>query len=146
MEKPLVAKSFLDSLDLVHEGLSVIWNAQIERFQIFYTDKRNGLKRILATVEDENGDYRPCDMRTILYLSDHIAWNLLDTYPEPKDWYNHILLKKTISKDKARIDFRDYIKQWNRENRSRWKKAKENAERGIFSIPKTEEKKIYIYR
>lgn len=97
------------------------------------------------TVEGPDGEFRPCDRRTILWLSHNVAWDLLDKYPEPQDMYHYLKSKKLEKKNKEVLNRRDYIRWWNKDHRTWWKKAFENAQRGIFSLPETREKKIIVH-
>lgn len=141
---PKAPTSIINALNLVHEGLFAVWNSTLERFQIFYQDKRNGLTRIIMTVEEEDGSYRPLDMRTVNYLTTHVAWDTLDKFPSPQDLWAHLNSKEETKKLKREAYRTEYRKWWNREHRKEWRAALENAKRGIFSSPEERERKIII--
>lgn len=139
-----IPKRFLQDLKLVRDGLSVAYNHHLERYQIFYTDPRNGMKRLVFTVENQDRTYRPLDMRTIIKLQTEVCWEWVDKYPSVDELSNFIvsqLQERDDKKDRLRTEF---LKWWNKDHRSLWKKALENAQRGIFSMPEQTERKIII--
>ena len=138
-------KGFTKSLELVHDDLFPVWNADLERFQIMFSDKRTKITRIICTVEEDNGDYRPLDMRTVFWLGENVAWDLLDTYPNAADWVDKLRLKKEMRLANEKETERDFKRWWNKEHRKEWVVAIENARKGIFASPEPErEKKIII--
>jgi hypothetical protein len=137
-------KSFIRDLELIRPGLFPVWNEYLQRFQIFWRDRRTGLTRVIMTVENEDGTFRPLDIRTIIWLSQNVAWDLLDKYPSPQDMYSYLKeakIKRKLSQEKLREDYRKWI---NKELRTLWRAAIENARRNIYWLPEKKDKKIYI--
>lgn len=145
MLEPQVPKSFLEELKKVNPGLFPIWNSAIERFQIFFNDKRNGLTRVIMTVQNDDDSFRPCDMRTILFLANNVDWQLIGLYPEPKDMGEFFLKKWDRKKQKADDDRKDYLNWFVNNNMTAWKAAIENMKRGITSLPEERERKIIVH-
>lgn len=145
MDQPSVQKSFLKELHLVRNDIFPIWNKSTEKFEIWHKDRRTGLLRVVMIVENEDGTYRPLDNRTVLYLSQSVAWNLMDKYPTPHDMAEYFLERDKNRVDKARRDRVDFLNKWINDNKSRWEKAYELAKSGIMSLPDEKEKKVFSY-
>ncbi len=143
MIAPAVEKSFDEALKRINPGLYLIWNKTMERFQVFYRDHRNGLVRIICTVEDDDGESIPCDNRTLNFLRDVVAWDTLGKFPEPKEMVETLRKKSQEKLKKEKMNREDFMKWWNKEHRTMWKAAFENMKRGIVWLP--EEKKTKIY-
>lgn len=110
-----------------------------------YRDARTQKIKVVCTVENKDGTYRDCDMRTIIFLANNVAWDLIDQYPDTSDLYHYLKKNKETKKLKDQINHRDKIKQWNKDHRKEWKSAIENAQRGIFHAPeRPRERKIII--
>jgi uncharacterized protein YnzC (UPF0291/DUF896 family) len=135
MIQPVVKKEFIDSMKLIDPGLFLVWNSTLERFQVFHKDFRTGLTRILNTIEDDDGNYIPCDNRTLNFLRDVVAWDVLKKFPEPKDMMNEIRKRKKQKANQEFKDREDYRKEWNKAHRKYWKAAFENLKRGILTTP-----------
>jgi hypothetical protein len=142
MIKPIIGKNFLESLKLIDPGLYLVWNDMLERYQVFHRDQRTGLKRIIFTVEGDEGNYIPCDNRTLNYLREVVAWDLMHQFPEPKDLVGYMREKKIGREIKAKRDRDDYRKQWNKAHRKYWKTALENLQRGIVTTPERFKSKL----
>jgi hypothetical protein len=145
--KPSVPKSFLNQLKLVDDGLGVVWNAPIKRYEIWYTDKRNGLKKVVWTAEDDDGKPMPLDNRILGIIANRVDWDMLHYYPEPDEQYRIYCEKKAIRKKLSHAKREDDRLAWIDKNKKRIKEAHENAMRGIWYIPEQKpEPKIYIHK
>lgn len=129
---------------MVRDGLSVAYNHNLDRYQIFYTDPRNGMKRLVFTVENPDGTFRDLDMRSIIKLQTEVCWEWVDKYPSVDEMVNFIADQSRQQVQKKSSLRREFLKWWNRDHRSLWKKALENAQRGIFWLPEQKERKIII--
>lgn len=138
------SREICKSLLVVHDGLIPVWNSMLERFQIMYHDRRSGITRLIMTVEEEDGEFRSLDTRTVNWLRDNVAWDSLDKYPNPKDLYEHMTKLKNKNLEVKRTYRKEFRKWWNKEHREEWKQAYENFKRGILYIPPKKDKKIYI--
>ena len=145
MLQPSVPQSFLKELHLVRNDIFPIWNKSTNRFEIWHKDRRTGLIRVVLIVQEENGDYRPLDNRTVLYLAERIAWDLLDKYPTPQDMGDYFINRDKSRMEKAQIERVEFLNKWNKENESRWKQALELAQRGILSVKDKKDKKVFSY-
>ena len=143
MIKPVIAKTFLDEMSLIDPGLFLVWNEVLERYQVFHKDFRTGLTRILNTVEDDDGNYIPCDNRILTFLRDVVAWDLIRKFPEPADMVGHMRKKAQKKKDGERLSRDQYRKDWNKAHRKYWKAALENAQRGILTTPERTKTKTF---
>ena len=148
-----VPKQFKRDLALIRSGLSVAWNRHLGRYQIFYTDHRTGSKRLVMTVEDAEGNFQSLDMRVIIRLQRDVVWEMVDKYPTPEDLADFFLQMQREEKTKPQILRREFMKWWNKDHRSDWKKLFEEFRSGrfginsineIFSPPKHEPKLIII--
>jgi len=143
--QPEIPKGFLKDLRLVRTDIFPIWNKTTERFEIWHKDRRTALNRVVMVVENDDGSYRPLDYRTILFLSNNVAWSLMDRYPRPKemaDWYfgkKHDEYQKQVRKRK------DYLKRKIKDEEKLWAEAIDLARKGIFDLPDKKEKKVFIY-
>jgi hypothetical protein len=139
------SKDFCTALREIHEGLVPVWNRELERFHIFYHDRRTGLTRLIYTVENDDGAFRPLDMRTLVWIRENVAWEALEKYPNPKDWFAEYKRKSEDQKSKN-ATLRDEFRKWQiKENRASWKNAFENFKRGILSKPQIRERKIFSH-
>lgn len=77
------------------EDIAVIWNSKIDRFQVYQVEPRPGLydlegylrydPRLIFTVQEKDGGYRPLDKRTLNMIAKsielaHAIWDV----PEEK--------------------------------------------------------------
>lgn len=136
-------KKFVDDLKLCNPHCFPVWNFKEGRWYIFW---RRGQEeaRIVLCVENEDGTYRPLDIRTILWISSNVAWDLLYMYPKANDMYQYLKNKKDVTKKKTGEHREDYRKWWNKDHRTEWKKAYENLRSGIYWAPEPDKKKIII--
>lgn len=143
MEQPSVSKSFLEVLKSIRDDIHLVWNDMLERFQILHIDKRTGNKRILSTIEEEDGSFRHPDMRALLEV-ENIDFNMIDAYPDPERLVGELIKEHDLKKIKKRQYAEEYRKWWNKDMKTFWRRAIENAQRGIFALPEEREKKIII--
>ena len=138
---------FLKELRVINPYLKPVWNRLLERYQILYQDarlKQLGTVKIIYTVEDSEGKPMPLDRRTIIWLSSNVCWDLLNQYPEPSDLYHYLKEKRMKAKAKVTENRLDYRKWWNKDHRTEWRAARENALRGVFGKPEEIKKKISV--
>ncbi len=139
--------SFSKDLRLISPYLKAVWNSLLDRYQILYQDERLrqlGTVKIICTVEDDEGNFRPLDRRLIIWLSTNVCWDLLHQYPEPQDMYHHMKEKQMRAKKKTKENRTDYRKWWNKDHRTEWRAAFENARRGIMGRPEEIKKTIHV--
>lgn len=144
MIKRVTPKSFLDELQNipgVNRGLFVVWNSGLERFQVFHKDPRVGITRIVLTVENDDGSYRPLDNRTIEYLK-MVDWDMIGKFPEPKQIGEEFDRQRRIKKEKWDINRKQFLKDWNRSHRKLWREAINNWKRGIIKTPQEFREKL----
>lgn len=144
--KPSVPKSFLDQLKLVDEGLEVVWNAPIKRYQIWYVEKRNGLKKVVWTAEDKEGNPAPLDNRILAIIANRVDWDMLRNYPDPYEQYRVYCEMESIRSRQSKDKLNEKRLEWVDRNKKRIKEAHENALRGVWYIPEQKpEAKIYMH-
>lgn len=144
---PTAPKSFLNQLKLIHDGIKVVWNQVIQRFEIWFVDKRNGITRVMLTAEDDDGNPMPLDNRILAILATRVDWEMMDKYPDPNEMYRVYREKKEIRSRGKWAKIREQREDWIDRNKKRIKEAHENALRGIWRLPKQKpEPKIYIYK
>lgn len=144
MEKPSVSKSLLQAIRSIRDDVFLVWNDVMERFQVIHVDKKTKTKRILLTAENEiDGSYQEPDMRLIVKLQG-IDFDMLDCYPNPNDLVGEMLKRHDLKKMKQKQYAEEYRKWWNKDMKTFWRKALENAQRGIFSAPEEQKRKIII--
>lgn len=132
---------------MVNPHLRVVWNQLFERYQVLFQDpflKQQNKVKIVYTVEDEEGNFRPLDRRVILWLSVNVCWDLMAQYPEPQDMYHYLKGKKMAAQKKTKKDREEVRKYWNRHHRKEWRAAYENARRGVFGKPEEKKEKIQV--
>lgn len=140
-----VPKSFQRDLKLINPHLNVIWNSLLERFQIIWMDLSISKPRIVLTVENDDGSFRPCDFRSLIVCSQQVSWDTLYKYPTAEEMSRYFLDKFAKEKQKKEEYRNDYRKWWNKEHRKEWKMALENARKGIFNSRQPEpERKIIV--
>lgn len=139
-----VDSSFLEQLQKIDPGLFVVWNQMFERFQILWRDERTNITRIVMLIEEDDGSFRPCDARALIYCSRVVDWDALHKYPDPFKWYTDYVASKKQAIDKWKADRKDTIKYWNKHHRKEWKAALENAQRGVFGVQKEVKKTISV--
>lgn len=144
--KPTVPRSFLNQLKMVDEGLEVVWNAPIQRYEIWYIDKRNGLKKVVWTAEDDEGKPMELDNRILGIMANKVDWEMLRFYPDPKEQYQVYRERKELRKKRNWSKLREERKEFFDRNRRRIKASDEAAMRGDwkFRMKKTAPK-IYIH-
>jgi len=96
------------------------------------------------TIWNEDGSFKQPDMRDILHLSNRIAWDLIDKYPNPQDLGDHILRNYEKEKVDNGLLRKEYLKWWNKEHKKEWRKAIELAKKGVFSVQNNREKRIIV--
>ncbi len=134
-------------MKLVRDDIALIWNNFIDRFQVIHADKRTKHKRIVLTIEDDNGNFKHPDERDIIHLANVIAWDFLDMYPDPVELGSEILKRKKEKKLKQDELRREYRRWFIKDNKKMMRKAVENLLRGITSNPvEQRDKKIIIYQ
>lgn len=68
VEKPSVEKYFIEELALIDPRLKVVWHSEAKKFLIVTQAPRQLFKTgyvVEMVIEDENGNYAPCDRRTL---------------------------------------------------------------------------------
>ena len=144
MESPSVSKNLINAIRLFRDDVHLVWNNMIDRFVVIHVDKRTKHTRILLTVDDEmTGAYREPDMRILSELQ-KIDFDMLDAYPNPDDLVGRLIKDHDLRIEKKKAYQEDYRKWWNRDMRTFWKKAIENAKSGIFGKPEEAKRKIII--
>jgi len=136
--------SFIRQLKKIDKGLSVVFNSLLERFMILWKDPVTKEKRIVITIEEDDGAFRPCDTRALLYCSQVVDWEALHKYPNPIDWYADYVTRKKRAQEKHRADRNAERLYWNKHHRGLWKSAFENARSGRMGFVKPEDKRIQV--
>jgi hypothetical protein len=126
---------FINDLKAIDPHLVVVWNSELERFQILWLDPVLKKPRIVRTLENDDGTFQPCDQRALIYCSQNVCWNTLYKYPTSDQLWGYFKAKWDLEKKKDREYKNDYRRWWNKEHRKEWKEALENAKKGIFSMP-----------
>lgn len=122
-------KNFVKELKAIDKKLSVSWNIAMKRFVIFYKNS-DGTNAKIMEVKNGDNSFRPLDQRTIDTLRrcdmtryiDDPTYILSEQYRKREEW---------IAKEKAR--YTDEALQRSRQIKSKWIKAVDNAQRGIFT-------------
>lgn len=68
VEKPPVEKYFIEELELIDPKLKVVWHSEVKKFLIVTTAPQelfNAGYVVEMVVEDESGNYAPCDRRIL---------------------------------------------------------------------------------
>ena len=135
MITPVIPTYFVKAMMSIDNGLFVIWDEYLERFQIMHREPRTGLVRCIVMVEEEDGSFRNCDYRTLDYLKNQVSWETMRRYPRPEEM-GRVLREKQAKQKLEREEERNYTrKMWNKEHKKYWKEALDNAARGIHSLP-----------
>lgn len=132
--------SFTKALKSIASGLEVIWNSSIERWIVWYRGSDGRYWRI-HEVKNPDGSYRPLDERLLTMLR---RCDMSTKVEDPKYLISEQLRKSKEFKDKAIRDHKDDMIRKSREMKSKWDKAIENAERGIFYDHQFDNKKIQV--
>lgn len=94
----------------------------------------------LFFIQNDDGSFRPLDERVMELLYETDIWR---HFKDAKDYHRFIQEKNKTHELKEKNLREEYLKWWNKENRSEWKDAIENAERGILSKPEDLKTKTY---
>ena len=133
--------AFVKKLREVSKRLEVVWTPVLERWVIWWTGT-DGARYRIYEVGEPNGLYRPLDDRTINMLKRcNLANKISDPMYEEDQQYKNMLREKNIAIKKGREEAQYRSKQL----RSKWIKALENADRGIFNDSQLYEKKIFSF-
>lgn len=92
-------------------------------------------------IQNEDGSFRPLDNRVMKELYECDIW---------KHFKNGSEYHKFLADHNAAVSLKhetirqDYIRWWNKEHKTEWKEAIDNAQRKVLEIPKESERKIII--
>lgn len=139
MEKPRPDKKILKKIKNYDDALFVDWDINRERFAIKRRDLQGAVHHIFF-VQNEDGSFRPLDERTMHQLYECDTWKHFKDGSEFYKFFNAHNKNVELKHNTLR---QEYMKWWNKEHKTEWKKALENAQRGILHIPTEEERKIY---
>lgn len=136
-----VNKSFTDDLKIITSGhpyhtVTCVWNDEIERFMVVVCDNRTKLTRILKIIENENGTFKHPDQRDVLFLINHIEWDMLDKYPNPGKMWGEIYKRRDYQNMK-KVEKRNEWRKWfNKENKKQWRQVIEDIKGDFRNAPK----------
>lgn len=140
----LIDKKWQNEVKRINRGLYIKWDESFKRWIVRHKDDRTGLDRHVCTVETNDGEYMDLNLGVLRILKDRVAWELIGKFPEPKDLWLYLVKEYKAAKAKAYLDRRAYIQWWNRDHRTEWRAAIENAQRGIFTLPEEQKRNIII--
>lgn len=139
-----VDKRWQEEVKKVNRGLFIEWDESLHRWRLKHKDDRNGLVRDVFLVETHDGEYKDLDMGTVRMLKDSVMWDLVGKFPDPREMFLHLERERKARKAHYELERMSYLRDFNREHRTEWRAALENARSGIFERPEVEEKKIII--
>lgn len=129
MLKPKADPLFVKDLKRLSKDLKIEFNESLERWDIFYRNPDNLELFHVLRIQQDDGSYRLPDARDIFKLRkmDAKTRNLtgVGLWKDMQE-YNQRLRMKYVEEG------REKQRDWNKEHRTLWKKAIENAQRGIY--------------
>jgi hypothetical protein len=139
MEKPTPNKTIIEKLKLYDDALFADFDIDRERWAIKRRDLTGAVHHIFF-VQNEDGSYRPLDERVMIQLYECDVWK---HFKDGSEFYKFFHEHNKAVELKHNTIKEEYRRWWNKEHRTEWKKALENAQRGILHIPSEQETKIY---
>lgn len=94
----------------------------------------------LFFIQNDDGSFRPLDERVMQLLYETDIWR---HFKDAKDYHQFIQEKNKKHELKEKNIREEYLKWWNKDHKTEWKEAIENAERGILSKPEEVKTKTY---
>lgn len=139
MEKPIPDKRIVKKIKNYDDALSVEWDIDRERWAIKRKDNAGGIHHIFF-VQNKDGSFRGLDERVLHQLYECDIWR---HFKDGSEFYKFFHDHNKAVELKHNTIQQEYRRWWNKEHRTEWKKALENAQRGILHIPTEQEFKIY---
>lgn len=132
-------REFLVELKKVHPRLSVVFEKGLDRWVVWFKGN-DGVDYRIWEVKNEDGSYRPLDQRTIdlLYRAD-----MSRQIKDPSYIVAEQLQRRERYLEEQKAKYREEMRLKNREMKSQWVDAIDNASRGIVSDSQLYEKKIF---
>lgn len=139
MEIPRPDKKIVKMIKDYDIDLFVEWDVDKHLWAIKRKDKLGGIHHIFF-VQNKDGSFRQLDERVMYELYESDIWR---HFKDGSDFYKFFHEHNKAVELKHTTIRQEYMKWWNKEHRTEWKKALDNAQRGIFHIPTEQEIKFY---
>lgn len=138
---PVADKEFERKLKRYDPNLFVEWDQVKHLWMVKRTDQNGEIHHIMY-VQNPDGSFRPLDERTMQDLYECDIWR---KFKDAGEYHRFIQDKNATAKLKEKNLREEYLKWWNKDHKSEWKEAVENAKSGILERPEQcPEPKIYV--
>jgi len=137
---PTANEVILEKIKNYDPHLIVDWDHERELWAIKRKASDGSIQHCFF-VQNEDGSFRPLDNRVMRELYECDIWK---HFKNAGEYHQFIQDKNAAVSLKAETIRQDYLNWWNREHKTEWKQAMNNAQRGVLDIPEEKEKNIFI--
>ncbi len=139
MEKLIPNKSIVKKLKDYDSALFAEWDVDRSRWAIKRKDNQGTVHHIFF-VQNKDGTFRPLDERIMHELYECDLWR---HFKDGSDYYKFFHEHNQSVELKHNNIRKEYLRWWNKEHKTEWRKAIDNVQRGILHISSEQEVKIY---